>query len=183
MRLVYLAMFGLPLLFSDVIPAHEGHDHKGIKPLVMPDQMVVHETTTDTVELVLKHPMFEPGKAAPSRLFLSTADENKPIANANVEFEFADLADLKIKFAPEKDHPGVYTANVLLPKAGTFDATISVSSENVSDLLTLSGIEVKPAPTVPTSSWISYAYLGAALALLFVGALIIIILVRRRKHA
>lgn len=182
MRLVYFVMFGLPLLFSGALAAHDGDDHKAMKPLVGLDQIVVHETTTDVVELVLKHPVFELGKAIPCRVFLSTTDENKPIVNALVEFEFAALNGLQIKFAPEKDHPGVYTGHLLFTKAGTFDATVSVSGAKVSDLLILSGIEVKAALTVATSPWIVYLYFGAALALLVIGALFVIILVRRRKY-
>lgn len=183
MKLANLIVFAAPLLFSASMLAHEGHDHKELKPVTMPDQMVVQETTTDAVELVLKHLMFEPGKLTPSRVFLSTADENKPIANANVEFEFEQLDGLKIKFAPEKGHPGVYSASVSLPKSGSFDATVSVSGENVSDLLTLSGIEVKSVSIAGAPSQITYAYLAAALALLGFGALLVILMIRRRKHA
>jgi hypothetical protein len=184
MKLVYLITLGAPLLFSAQMLAHVGHEDEEPKlnAVLSADQTVTQEVTTETVELVLKHTVFEPGKAVNARVFLSTADENIPIANANIEFEFPEANGLKIKFAPEKDHPGIYFAAMRFPTSGAFDATISVSSAKINDLLTLQGIAVKSPQAATTSSGFPYLYVGAGFAALVICALIVILLIRRRKH-
>lgn len=182
MRLIYLTTLGALFFFAQLF-AHEGHDHKEPMPILSLDQNQTQEAATDTVELVLKHQTFELGKSINARLFLSTADENKPVANAKVEFEFAELNGLKIEFVPEKGHPGIYSAAMRFPKAGIFDATVSVSGEKMNDLLTLAGLEVRAPLATTTSGGFPFVYALAGLAVLIIFALIVIMLIRRRRHA
>lgn len=176
---LFLFLFTLPLW------AHEGEVHEEAKatvPLASQGGMIIQETATETMELVLKYPPLEPKEKATLRLFLNTADENRPISGAKIDFEVSALKDFKVSFIPIPSQPGIYSAEVVFPTAGSFDAVISISGKEASDLLTLSGIRVGSPETSHSSSNLNRKlWMGIVLFLLILVATLIV-LYQRRQH-
>lgn len=152
MKLIRLITALLALSLTGHVMAHGGEDHgdesAAAVSSVATDQagLIVHETSTDAVELVLKHPVLEKGKSTLWKIFLVDPVTNRLLADEKVELSFSELPELNVIFAPVKVHPGVYEAHVALPKAGSFNAIISVGGV-VRDLLSLGGIEIKKEKT------------------------------------
>ncbi len=121
--------------------AHGDEDH-GEAPVVSANSdIVVHETSSDQVELVLKHSKIKPGVKTDLTLFISAFDSNKPVSDITIDFEISGLKDPKIKFEPLASKPGQFTAHAEFTKAGSYSAVISLSG-SVSDLLMLDKIIV-----------------------------------------
>lgn len=181
----YLVAVLFLFLFTIPLWAHEGEVHEEAKPsapVASQGGMITQETSTETVELVLKYPPLEPKEKATVRLFLNTADENRPISDAKIDFEVSALKDFKVSFIPIPNQTGIYSAEVVFPTAGSFDAVISISGKEVNDLLTLSGIRVGSSETNHSHSNLNWKlWMGVVLFLLILVA-IIIVLYQRRRH-
>lgn len=138
--ILFLILVGSPISLA---MAHGGEDHgEAPAPVNSSDNgMAVHETSSDQIELVLKHSKIKSGKKADLTLFISDASTNKPVSDITIDFEISDLKEPKIKFEPLAGKPGQFTAHAEFPKDGSYDAVISVSG-SVSDLLTLNKITV-----------------------------------------
>jgi biotin carboxyl carrier protein len=147
MKLIYLVIALTSVLLTGTAMAHGGEDHGEAPALAVasvatdPAGLVAHETVTETVELLLKHPLLEKKTTGTWWLFLADPLTNRPIGNARVELSFSQMSDLKVTFAAVAGRPGVYQADIALPQEGVVDAVISISGP-VNDLLTVSGIEV-----------------------------------------
>lgn len=178
-------VWALSLFFSVLAPAHEGHVHEGEKVPPLPltkDNLVTQEVVTDTVELLLKYPALEVSQSAIFRLFLSNPINNKAITDAKIELECPELDGQKIQFMPLKDHPGIYTSNGRFLTAGIFTATVSITGANLSDLLSITDIEVKPAAVaIAPRDYQSFIFPGLGFIVASLLALLFI-LMRRRKH-
>ncbi len=144
------------LFLSSVVFSHgdENHDKTPVLDSTSYDNIIVQETSSDSVELVLKYSAIIPGKKTDLILFVSEFKTNKPLSDIIIEAEITDLKHPKIKFEPVLNHPGHFTSHATFPKSGTYNLVISLSG-SINDLLTFNNINVEsPSQINKIQKWI-----------------------------
>lgn len=151
--------------------AHGGEDH-GDKPAPTTSSkgMVTRTAKLGDIELTLKHAVLVPDTSSTGKLFLTDFQTNVPIegATAVIEFEAADGTVAQV--AVEKtDAAGVFIIKIPALPEGSYTARAKVTTKNVTDTATFSGVEVTHAESAVTTSIFGWAK-G-----LFVGTLFLIV--------
>jgi hypothetical protein len=124
--------------------AHEGEEHGDTTKVKMEEGLFVLSAVTDNVEVVLKYPPTEPGKELKLLIYLSEYATNKPIKNAEIVIELEGLEGVKPKVSMT-DLAGVYHAEVTLPDAKPYGVLLTITANDIVDLIPLSGIQAGTA--------------------------------------
>lgn len=125
--------------FSRVLYAHEGEPHTQpeIAALPLPGEgMETESATSETFEIVLKHPPIELGQELPLTIYLSDYETSEPVIATAISAKVsgAENLDLRISSTPVT---GVYKTVANFNKRGIYKINFSVESEEYEDMLVL----------------------------------------------
>lgn len=141
MLIIALLLCAAPAHFAG---AHGDEDHGGPAPAPVPvsaDHSATESASSETFELVVKHPPLSPGKEQTLRLFLSDFATNQPIEKAHIEFRAKGAGQAQTAVTESAVH-GIYEGKISFPVKGEYQATIRVVSGDLEDTLIIDGISV-----------------------------------------
>lgn len=124
--------------------ANGGEDHGEAAPASVPmsaENSATESASSETFELVIKHPPLSPGKEETIRVFLSDFSTNAPVEKAQIEFTAKGAGEAKATVTESEVH-GIYEGNISFPVKGEYQATIRVRSGELEDTLLIDGISV-----------------------------------------
>jgi hypothetical protein len=119
--------------------AHEGEEHGDTIKVKMEEGLFILSALTDNFEVVLKYPPTEPGKELKLLIFLSDFATNTPIKDAEIVLELKGLEGVTPTVSMT-DLAGVYHAEMTLPDARPYDLLLTVTANDIVNLIPLSGI-------------------------------------------
>lgn len=125
---------------SSLLRAHEGETHGDTTKVKMEEGMFVLSAVTENFEVVLKYPPTKTGKEVRILLYLSAYATNKPIKDAEIEFEITGLDTIKPK-VEKTDLAGVYHAELTLPDNNPYDILLTITAEGIVDLIPINGLQ------------------------------------------
>ncbi len=159
--------------------AHEGHDHAPESPPPASEaasSSLRVETSSEAYELLVRGAAPQPGEPVELRLLLADYSTNRPVAGATLGIDASGPADSAVT-AVAAGEPGIYTATMTFPQAGSYDLVVSVEAAGEADLLTIPGIVVAARGTgqAPagreSGNWKRWAAGAGGLALLAIAYL------------
>lgn len=170
--------------------AHGGEDHGPPAATVAPNATEhVAATETELFSVVVKYAPHGLGGRLPLRIFVADTATSAPVSDAHVRFEIEGVADVRAASL----EPGIYTATIPEPRAGSHADAIVTVEGTAMDLVTLEHLEFGPIASVgtvpasvgtaarsgvPRGRVLAFASLAAALALVTAA-----VVRRRRVHA
>lgn len=162
--------------------SHGDEDHGGPAPAPVPmsENSATESASSETFELVIKHPHLSPGKEETLKLFLSDFGTNQPVEKAQIEFTAKGAGEAKATVTESEVH-GIYEGKISFPVKGEYQATIRVRSGELEDTLIIDGISVG----AKGSSTGNRAFLYRAMKWLLILTAMLAILaaaIRKRSH-
>ncbi len=134
----------LTLLAGSVrVFAHEGETHgepTSAAKVSLNEGAFTLSAVTENFEVVVKYPPADPGKEMILVIYVADYATNKPISDAVIDFEIKGLESVKPK-VEKTDIDGVYQATVTLPDAQAHDLVLTISGNDVVDLIPINGLQ------------------------------------------
>lgn len=142
MKLTRLVLLAVTLLAmsSEGVFAHEGEEHGDTTKVKMEEGVFILSAVTENFEVVLKYPPTEPGKELKLLIYISDYATNKPIKDAEIVVELKGLEGVTPKVS-KTDLAGVYHAEMTLPDAKPYDVLLTITANDIVDLIPLSGMQ------------------------------------------
>lgn len=144
--------------------AHGGEDHGDSQPKTTASDKgtVSHNARLSSFELMLKHPLLEPGKATTGRLFVTDFKTNVPAGDITPAVEIESSNGAVTQAAIEKtDAAGSFTVKIPSLPEGTYIIRTKLSYKGETDTATFSGVEVKTQSAISADgaemSWARFA--------------------------
>jgi cobalt-zinc-cadmium efflux system membrane fusion protein len=170
--------------------AHGGEDHGPPAATVAPGATEhVAANETELFSVVVKYAPRGTGGRLPLRIYVADSATSAPVSDARVRFEIEGVANVRATSL----EPGIYTAAIPEPRAGSHADAIVTVEGTAMDLITLEHLEFGPIAsvgTVPASggtaarSGVPRGWVLALTSLTAALALVTAAVVRRRRvHA
>lgn len=189
MKRITIAFIIFHSLIFAVLPAqifaHGGEDHAEDKPkTAMTDTGTVsHFSRLGNLEVLLKHPAFEPDTATSARLFVTKFESNEGFGEVTATVEFEAANGSVVQATIEKDATtGIFSVRIPPLPEGNYKIRVNLAHGGETDTATFSGIEVsghsETAVTTNEMSWARTILIGAlfTIVILLFGALIYFVL-------
>jgi hypothetical protein len=165
--LMILILCGILLNFAQ---AHEGEKHAEPEAASVPiptEGLETASATSDTFELVIKHPLLEPNKNEKLTLYLNDFASNEPIPEATILIHLQEAKE-PITATPT-NVPGIYEATLSFPTQGDAVLTASIKTKEYEDSLMVSGIKVGLTPPGKSGRfWKFFLWSLAAVAMILI---------------
>lgn len=167
-----LGILSLVFLPTEIL-AHGGEDHGDQKPKSTANAkgVVSHSARLGDIEVMVKHPVFEPDQTTTGRLFITRFDTNEPFKDtvAKVEIESANGAIFTVT-VEAGELPGAYSLKFPALPVGNYKMRTNVSHGGETDTVTFSGIDVKPVSSAVEgeTSWLTKTIIGIVFSLVLV---------------
>lgn len=169
-RFLTVALIALTSPCTGVVFGHGGENHGDQKPKSTANAkgVVSHSARLGDIEVMVKHPVFEPDQATTGRLFVTRFDTNEPFKDtvAKVEIESANGAIFTVT-VEAGELPGAYSLKFPALPLGSYKMRTKVSHGGETDTVTFSGIDVKPVSSAVEgeASWLTKTLIGVVFSL------------------
>lgn len=135
-----IALCGILLSFSQ---AHEGEKHAEPEVSAVPipgEGLETEQATSDTFELVVKHPSLQPNKSEKITLYLNDFGSNEPISEASITMQVQEVKETIT--ATHTSVPGIYEAMLSFPMKGETVLSVNIKTKEFEDTLVVNGIKI-----------------------------------------
>ncbi len=148
-------------IFGDVpqAVAHGGEDHGDSKPKTTSGEKgtVSHTARLGNFEVMVKHALIEPDKAAAARLFITNFQTNAPADKVSPAAEIESASGSVTPIMVEKtDSAGSYNLKIPALPAGVYTLRAKVIYSGETDTATFSSVRVETAPAASAESVASW---------------------------
>lgn len=126
--------------------AHGGEDHGDEKPKTETTDKgtVSHSSRLGDLEVMLKHPLFQPDTATTARLFVTKYETNQGFADVTPAIEIESSNNSVTEAKVEKtETAGVFNVSFPALPQGTYTIRTKLTHDGETDTATFSGVEVK----------------------------------------
>ena len=138
--------------------AHGGEEHGDTQPKTAPSEKGTISRTSriGELEVMVKHPYFEPDTATSAKLFLTKYATNEPSDKATAVIEIESSNGTVTQVAVEKaDVAGSYNLKIPALPAGSYTMRAKITYAGETDTATFSGVKVEH-PAAETATGISW---------------------------
>jgi cobalt-zinc-cadmium efflux system membrane fusion protein len=174
----------IALLLAGLVSAHGGEDHgePAASTLTVSADTLNVTASSETLDAVLRFRRGPVGAPAQTTLLLADWTTSAPVEHATPSLTLSGPGTVQVDFA-STPQPGVYTGTATLPAVGQYAGALVVTTPEVSDLLSVSGLDVD-APSADVAS-AAKVPVGIVMLIAAVGVLGVAIgwLVGRRRGA
>ncbi|CAN5499344.1 hypothetical protein BH10ACI1_BH10ACI1_34660 [soil metagenome] len=135
--------------------AHGGEDHGDATPKTETTDKgtVSHSSRLGDLEVMLKHPIFEPDIATNARLFITKFETNEGFAKVTPAIEIeSENGSVTQATVENTDTAGIFNVKFPALPNGTYTIRTKLSHGGETDTASFSGVGVKPTPLISTDS-------------------------------